>query len=74
MDSYSAFAFKNNDGSVELWTVNESPEEVRDQMLQDTMGWRYNHSDKYPHEQKWAQLLETGKVVEVVVTVKEKEE
>lgn len=52
----------------QLESIGETPGIVRDRMLEGVMGWRYEHPDRYPHDEAWQRILETGTVVKVSVT------
>ena len=32
------------------------------------MGWRYEHPDRYSHDESWNRILEHGEVVKVAVS------
>ena len=61
------FAYQDRDGSLDLDSIAESVERVRDKMLVASMGWRYDYSEG--HEEQWNMLLKYGEVVEVVVLI-----
>ena len=65
--SEKCFAYRDQDGSLDLDSIAESVERVRDKMLVASMGWRYDYPDG--HEAQWNMLLKYGNVVEVVVLV-----
>ena len=62
------YAFRESRGVLDIESIGETPDIVRDRMLEGVMGWRYEHPDRYPHEEKWQRILETGTVVKVSVT------
>jgi len=64
------YAFREWRGVIDLESIGETPEIVRDRMLEGVMGWRYAHPDRYPHEETWQRILKTGSVVKVSVTEK----
>lgn len=64
----NAYAFQELNGTIDLDSVGETAEQVREKLLAAVMGWRFNHPDRYPHAVEWARLLTFGKVVPVSVT------
>lgn len=64
-----AFAYQNDDGSLDLDSIAETVEGVRDRFLEEGMGWRYEYPDRYNHDEAWARALEYGRVVQVDITV-----
>jgi hypothetical protein len=66
-ENEKCFAYQDRDGSLDLDSIAESVERVRDKMLVASMGWRYDYPDD--HEAQWNLLLQYGKVVEVVVLI-----
>lgn len=61
------YAFRGGNG-VDIDSISETPDGVRDRMLEGVMGWRYQYPDRYPHEEAWQRILKTGTVVNVSVT------
>lgn len=64
----NAYAFQEVNGTIDLDSVGETAEQVREKLLAAVMGWRFNHPTRYPHAVEWARLLSFGKVVPVSVT------
>ena len=66
------YAFKFLDSGIDVDTVSVSEDDVRIKTLQLSMGWRFNHPDRYNLDEAWANILTYGELVEVqVVEVKE---
>jgi hypothetical protein len=65
--SCTCYAFQENSGAIDIESVAASPEQVRAQMLQACLGWRFEYPDRYSHDETWAAMLKTGTVVKVVV-------
>lgn len=61
------YAFRHNNGELDIDSISESPDGVRLDMLESSMGWRFRFPDRYSHAEKWNELLGFGKVVEVEV-------
>lgn len=61
------FAYQERDGSIDLDSIAESVERVRDKMLASSLGWRYHYQQN--HGAQWKLLLQHGKVVEVVILI-----
>jgi len=59
-ENEKCYAYQDRDGSVDLNSIAESVERVRDKMLVDFYGQR---------DAEWALLLQHGKVVEVVILI-----
>lgn len=66
-ENEKCFAYQDRDGELDLDSIAESVERVRDKMLVASMGWRYEYPDD--HAAQWDLLLRHGKVVEVVVLI-----
>lgn len=63
------YAFRYGSGQIECDSVAESPAAVRERMLRDHMGWRYEQPKRYSHDEKWENLLTYGSVVPVSIKV-----
>ena len=59
--------FQESTGELDFDSSGETPEHVRDRMLEGFLGWRYDHPDRYSHDDAWAKILKTGSVVRVVI-------
>jgi hypothetical protein len=66
-ENEKCYAYQDRDGSLDLDSIAESVERVRDKMLVASMGWRYDYADG--HDAQWNLLLRCGKVVEVVILI-----
>ena len=60
-----AYAYKDEDG-IDLDTIGDSPKLVKDRLLREYLGWRYDYPED--HEGMWAILQKHGKIVEVEIT------
>ena len=60
-----AHAYKNEDG-IDLGTISSSPKEVKDRLLREYLGWRYDYPEN--RERMWTTLQKYGKIVEVEIT------
>lgn len=63
----ACYGFVEHSGAILLHSLGESPEMVRENMLENCLGWRYEHPDRYNHDESWQRLLKTGEVVELEV-------
>jgi hypothetical protein len=63
------YVFAWDDHGLDLDSISDSVENVRLKVLSETMGWRFNHPDRYSHDEEWQRLLIYGKVVSVLVSV-----
>ena len=68
MDKVRAYAFRHSDGTIDLDTIAKTPGVVRDLLLQDAMGWRFDHPERYDQDATWQRWLQHGRVVEVEIT------
>lgn len=66
-ENKKCFAYQDQDGSIDLDSIAESVERVREKMLVASMGWRYEYPDG--HDEQWNMLLKYGEVAEVVVLI-----
>jgi|LakMenE18May11ns_1017448.scaffolds.fasta_scaffold9406442_2 hypothetical protein len=66
-ENEKCFAYQDSTGQLDLDSIAESVDRVRNKMLADSMGWRYEYPDG--HDAQWNLLLQHGKVVEVVVLI-----
>lgn len=65
--SDKCYAYRDQDGTIDLDSIAESVQRVRDKMLVASMGWRYDYQDG--HDAQWEMLLQYGDVVEVVILI-----
>lgn len=63
------YAFLESGGTPDIESMSDTPEGVRDRMLEQCMGWRYEHPDRYSQVEAWNQIRETGRIVKVAVLV-----
>lgn len=68
LGSSRGYAFLDSDGTIDLDSVAETEAEVRRKVLEESMGWRFEHPDRYSHEDEWERMLQYGKVVPVYVS------
>lgn len=66
-ENEKCFAYLDRGGELDLDSIADSVERVRDKMLVASMGWR--HQYQQDHEAQWDLLLQHGKVVEVVILI-----
>lgn len=71
MDAILCYAFRESSGSVEIASVGETPAVVRERMLEACLGWRYKYPYRYSHDDEWTEILKSGEVVRVSVSVVE---
>lgn len=71
MTETTAFAFRSTSGEIDVDSVSESVDRLKEKMLSELMGWRYEHPALYSRETAWKRVLETGTIVQVTVAVKE---
>jgi hypothetical protein len=67
--SSRCYAFLLLDGTIDLDSIGESEEAVRWNMIEQSMGWRFNHPERYDREKEWQRLLAFGKVIPVLVCI-----
>lgn len=67
----SCFAFRELDGTINLDSIADTIESVRFNVLEVSMGWRFNHPSRYSQDEEWGRMLTYGKVVPVSVTTKD---
>ena len=65
----TALAYQHDDGSLDLDSIAETVADVRLSVLETGMGWRFEHPDRYSHDEAWARALQYGRVVWVEITV-----
>lgn len=63
------YAYRENNGKVDLDSIADTPDNVRIKYLQMCMGWRFAHPDRYDQGEEWSRLLTCGSVVPVRVSV-----
>ena len=71
MTETTAFAFQSTSGEIDIDSVSESVDRLKEKMLPEVMGWRYDYPERYSRETAWERVLETGTIVQVTVAVKE---
>jgi hypothetical protein len=59
-ENEKCFAYQDRDGEIDLYSIAESVQRVRDKMIVDFYGQR---------DAQWNLLLQSGKVVEVVILI-----
>ena len=60
-----AYAYRDEDG-IDLDTIGDSPKEVKDRLLREYLGWRYDYPEN--RERMWETVQKHGKIVEVEIT------
>ena len=68
-----AFAYIENNGTLDLDSISYSIEGVKYKVLEGCMGWRFQHPDLYCQIEEWKRMLTYGKVLEVEVNITRKE-
>lgn len=61
------FAFMEADGSIDLDSISDCEDGVKLRVLENSMGWRFQHPERYNQDEAWENLLEFGKIVNVSV-------
>lgn len=69
MSDLKCFAFVHNDGTIDIDSLGDSEDDVRRKVLEDSLGWRYEHPDRWSHDEEWQRLLLFGSVRAVVVSL-----
>jgi len=64
----SCYVYVDDDG-IDIDSAGESIEHVKQNMIKETMGWRYEYPDKYSHDEEWQRLLKYGSVKKAKITV-----
>lgn len=62
------YAFMESNGTIDFDSIAETEDAVRRKMLGESMGWRFEHPDRYSQDDEWKRLLTFGKVIPVVVS------
>jgi len=70
-DTKTCYAYRENGGDLDLDSISDTPENVRLKYLQSSMGWRFEHPDRYDQNEAWKRVLEHGNIVSVAVSVVE---
>ena len=65
----TAYAFVDLDGKIDIDSVGESPERVRENVLKACMGWQYSHPENYSREEEWKNRGAFGSVRAVAVSI-----
>ena len=60
-----AYAYKDTQG-IDIDIIGKSPEVVKDRLLREYLGWRYDYPEDC--ERMWTRLQKYGKIVEVEIT------
>ena len=60
-----AYTYKDTQG-IDIDTIGKSPEVVKDRLLREYLGWRYDYSED--RERMWTRLQKYGKIIEVKIT------
>lgn len=61
----SGYAFRHDNGEIDLESVADTEALVREKLLSVIMGWRYGHSSMESQEETWSRMLATGKIVAI---------
>ncbi len=67
-DSF-CYAFRYLSGQIDCDLVGKSEASVRERVLKEHMGWRYEHPGRYPQDEKWQELKSFGEIVQVSISV-----
>lgn len=65
------YAYREVNGTIDVDTISETPENVRIKYLEMCMGWRFGHPDRYDQDEEWQRLLQYGSVVPVSVSLRD---
>jgi len=63
------YAFLQSDGLIDISSIDETAELVREGILEDCLGWRYHYPDRYPRNEAWERFSKTGSIVRVSISV-----
>lgn len=63
----NGYAFLESNGTIDLDSIAETEDAVRWKMLEASMGWRFEHPERYDRDEEWNRLLAYGRVVPVSV-------
>lgn len=64
-----AFAYQENDGTIDLDSISDSIGSVKYKVLEGCMGWRFRYPDRYNQDEEWQRILTYGNVIEVSVSL-----
>lgn len=64
------FAYREANGTIDIESIAETVDNVKWKMLESSMGWRFEHPERYNQEEQWKKLLAYGEVVPVVVSLR----
>lgn len=63
------YAWREISGELDLDSISDTQDGVRIKGLKSSMGWRFDHPERYDHDEEWTSLLKFGNVVPVMVSV-----
>ena len=59
------------DGEIQLDMITKYPESTKSRYLRESMGWRFDHPDRYDREEAWRNIQSNGiSIVPVVIEEK----
>ena len=61
------FVYVDDEQGIDVDSVAETPESVRDKYLRESMGWRYDYPERCDQDEAWGEVLRYGKVVTAIV-------
>ena len=68
MNGKKGYAYKSNDQhGLDLESIAETPELVRDRYLRESMGWQFDYPERYNQDEEWERVLNYGQVVKVLI-------
>lgn len=65
------YAWRETDGTVDVDTISDTPDNVRLKYLEMCMGWRFEHPDRYNQDEEWERSQAYGSIVQVSVRLNE---
>jgi len=69
--SSHCYAYCESNGTIDIDTISDTPDNVRIKYLEMCMDWRFGHPDRYNQDEEWQRLLQYGNVVPVSVSLRD---
>ena len=64
-----AYAFQPNREPIDRGSIGDTPEIVKDNVLRETMGWRYDNPSRFCRDEAWARIAKQGRIVSIRIEV-----
>lgn len=63
----NAYAYVESDGEINLDSIADNVEEVKERCLEQWLGWRYAYTDMYDRDESWLEYSAGGQIMPITI-------